>query len=530
MHVNSVRIRNFKSLQKCDVALNQDLNIFVGDNEAGKSTLLEAVNLVMSGQINGRSIQNELSPYLFNVDAVREYVQALNSGTPIPPPTVTIEAYLDDDPVFARLKGTNNELKQNCPGLRLRIVFDEECQDEYQAYIAKPEDVKTIPIEYYKPEWLSFAHNQVTSRSIPIKSIFIDTTVIRLTSGTDRYVNKVISTVLDKRQRAEIALSYRQLKDTFQQCDGVIRINSHLATQKGDMTKKDLSLSMDMSSRAGWEANVVPHLDDLPLAFSGKGEQSVVNMMLAVQSSEDAHILLIEEPENHLSYSNMSELIRRISEKARGKQLIIATHSSYVLNKLGVQKVTLFNRDKSMKLDKLSTDTKDYFMKLPGHNTLRLILAQKAILVEGPSDELVVQRAFQDRYGMTPLEAGVDVISVDALAFKRFLEIGKLLDLEIRVVTDNDGDIAALREKYKDYWHYRKIKICYDKDESYKTLEPQLLKANSLSTMNGVLGTTHATDQELLNYMKNNKTDCALRILSSNQKINYPEYIEDAVK
>jgi putative ATP-dependent endonuclease of OLD family len=516
MHVNSVRIRNFKSLQKCDVALNQDLNIFVGDNEAGKSTLLEAVHLVMSGQINGRSIQNELSPYLFNVDAVKEYVQALNSGTPIPPPTVTIEAYLDDDPVFARLKGTNNELKQNCPGLRLRIVFDDEYKDEYRAYIANPGEVKTIPIEYYKADWLSFAYNPVTSRSISIKSIFIDTTVIRLTSGTDRYVNRVVSTVLDQRQKAELALSYRKLKDTFQQFDGVKRINTHLATQKGHVTKKDLSLSMDMSSRAGWEANVAPHLDDLPLAFSGKGEQSVVNMMLAVQSSEDAHILLIEEPENHLSYSNMSELIRRISEKASGKQLIIATHSSYVLNKLGVQKVTLFNRNKSM--------------KLPGHNTLRLILAQKAILVEGPSDELVVQRAFQDRYGKTPLEAGVDVISVDALAFKRFLEIGILLDLEIRVVTDNDGDIASLTEKYKDYWHYSRIKICFDKDESCKTLEPQLLKANSLSTMNGVLGTSHATDQELLNYMKHNKTDCALRILSSNQKINYPEYIEDAIK
>ena len=33
----------------------------MGDNEAGKSTLLEAINLVLTRQINGRDIQSELT-------------------------------------------------------------------------------------------------------------------------------------------------------------------------------------------------------------------------------------------------------------------------------------------------------------------------------------------------------------------------------------------------------------------------------------------------------------------------------------
>ena len=89
--------------------------------------------------------------------------------------------------------------------------------------------------------------------------------------------------------------------------------------------------------------------------------------------------------------------------------------------------------------------------KLSGYDTLRLILADKAILVEGPSDELVVQKAYKQKHGKLPLENGVDVISVRGLSFKRFLEIGKLLELDIRVVTDNDGKLDALKEKYKDY-------------------------------------------------------------------------------
>ena len=69
-----------------------------------------------------------------------------------------------------------------------------------------------------------------------------------------------------------------------------------------------------------------------------------------------------------------------------------------------------------MSLADLLPDTKDYFMKLPGYNTLRLILSSKTILVEGPSDELIVQKAYKKKYGKLPLEDGVDVISVGCLS------------------------------------------------------------------------------------------------------------------
>lgn len=85
-------------------------------------------------------------------------------------------------------------------------------------------------------------------------------------------------------------------------------------------------------------------------------------------------------------------------------------------------------------------------MRLPGHDTLRLILARRAILVEGPSDELIVQAAYVKRHGKMPLDDGVDVISVNSLAFRRFLEIAVLLDRVVAVVIDNDGKIGALFE------------------------------------------------------------------------------------
>ena len=86
----------------------------------------------------------------------------------------------------------------------------------------------------------------------------------------------------------------------------------------------------------------------------------------------------------------------------------------------------------------MTGDTYNYFLKLPGYNTLRVILAHKAILVEGPADELILQRAYIDCYGKQPIENGVDVIAVDGLAFQRYCELASLVHKSITIVTDND--------------------------------------------------------------------------------------------
>lgn len=529
MHVKKLIIKNFKCLKNTDIDLNPHLNIIVGDNESGKSTLLEAINLVLTCQINGRGIQYELSPFLFNEEVVNEYLDNLRNGQNNPPPSILVEAYFSDDDNLAKFKGTNNSIRENCPGIKIIIEFDEEYEEEYSEYIGSPEQIRTIPIEYYATRWYSFANNPVTKRSLPINATFIDTSQLRFDRGPDRYLSKIIGDVLEPKQRVDLSLEYRKMREVFLEEDGVQRINEYLATKKGDITNKDLSISMDVSSRTTWETSLTPHLDEIPFSLIGKGEQSCVKVKLAMEASDDAHIFLVEEPENHLSYPNVNKLIGKIGEKGEEKQIIVATHSSFVLNKLGIENVILFNRGRSMKLDTLIPSTRDYFMKLPGHDTLRLILSQKAILVEGPSDELIVQKAFFQKHGAKSLERNVDVISVQSLAFKRFLEIAVLLDLTVCVVTDNDGDIDHLEGKYTDYIDREKISIYYDEDEGYPTLEPQLLKANSLDVINRVLDKEFENEDDLLAYMEKNKTDCALKIFNGSTEINFPEYINHAI-
>ena len=211
---------------------------------------------------------------------------------------------------------------------------------------------------------------------------------------------------------------------------------------------------------------------------------------------------------------------------------------------MGLENLLLLENRKIARITELSSA--DFFKKVSGYDTLRLILCKKAILVEGDSDELVVQKAYQSKNNnRLPIEDQVDVISVGT-SFLRFLELAVVLNLKVAVVTDNDGDILALQKKYEAYIRDNKkenIKICYDdivdtgtltiggKPYNYNTLEPKILKANgnNVSLFNSILGTAYSTLEDLQKYMKHHKTEAALAIFNSSEDIVFPSYIMEAI-
>lgn len=532
MNINKIVIQNFKALDKFEIFLNKEMNIIVGDNEAGKSTLLEAINLVLTGQLNGRNINYEISPFLFSKVTVNKYLDDLKSGKNPELPTILIEAYLFDKPEFARFKGTNNSKKEDTFGVYLKIEFDDDFSNEYQKYIEIPNNVITLPTEFYKARWYSFADNiPITTKNIEISSSLIDTTTIKLQNGADYYLQRIIHESLDPKQRAGLSLAFRKLKESFKEQDSLQTINEKLKSNKGDITNKDLSVSIDISQKSSWENNLTSYIDEIPFQYSGKGEQNIIKMLLALDKNiSKTDVILIEEPENHLSFSTMNALIEKMAEKCKEKQIIITTHSTFVLNKLGLDNLILWGEDKkTMSLKELKPDTQDYFKKLAGYDTLRLVLSKKAILVEGPSDELIIQKAYYIAKKKLPIAEGIDTISVKGLSFKRFLEIAKLLNKEVCVVTDNDGDYKKkVEKKYEDYFKIAKIKICYSTENNLNTLEPHIVACNDLTNLNKIFKTNIQDKQEMIDYMISNKTECALLIFNTTETFNAPEYVKQS--
>jgi predicted ATPase len=506
-------------------------NILVGGNDSGKSTLIEAINLALTGRVNGRLFAQELSPYYINLAATQAYTQALQSSPKTVPPTVIIEVYLDDGGEAEILRGTNNLSGEDACGIRIQAKLSPDFEEEYRNFVADPDSIRLVPTEYYRVDWLGFSGNGVTARSVPVTTSVVDPSSVRLQSGVDYHMQQIIRTHLDPKDRVELSRQYRSLRESFGQQEAVKAINEKLKGDSEPLTERALSLAIDMSQRYTWESGLVAHLDDLPLPFISKGEQSALKTILAVgRKSDGAQVVLIEEPEAHLSFAHLRSLMKRIDAQCEGKQVIVATHSTFVLNKLGLKNLILLGEDGAhTRITDVPEATVEYFKKLAGFDTLRLVLAKGAILVEGPSDELILQRGYLDAKGNLPLDDGIDVISV-GLSHKRFLDLAVRLKRRVWVVTDNDGKTPEeVSKRFADYTDCDFVSLHTGSDPELRTLEPQIVAANELATLNSALGTSYASKEEAVEAMLADKTGAALAIFESDIAIKMPEYLADVI-
>lgn len=543
MYIKKVKIHNFKCYKDFEVVLDKGLNIIVGDNETGKSTILEAINLALTGIINGKNIWNEVSQYIFNKDVVDAYINSLDTVIE-PLPYIMIEIYFEGDDIPLMNGNGNSDKDNSAKGFCFKIAFNEDYAEEYESLL-KQKNIKSLPIEYYDITWTTFARDVITTRSIPYKSSLIDSSEYRYQSGNDLYLSRIIKASLEPSDIVSISQAHRRMRDSFMDDQSIININNKI-NQDASLTNKKLALSVELVTKNAWENSLITQLNNIPFNYVGKGEQCIIKTQLALakRSSNSESIILLEEPENHLSHAKLNQLIKRISEQYSEKQILITTHSSFVANKLGLGKLFLLDNYKVTKFSELSEETYNFFKKVAGYDTLRLILCKKAILCEGDSDELVIQKAYMQLYdGRLPIEDGVEVISVGT-SFLRFLEIADCIKTKVAVVTDNDGNLDAIKKKYINYLDANakdNIKICIDKtvdngmlkigdnQYNYNTLEPKLLKVNDLEKFNRIFGTEYTNADDLRKYMKVNKTECALKIFETSEEIVIPDYILEAI-
>ncbi|MEA4871519.1 MAG: AAA family ATPase [Synergistaceae bacterium] len=543
MAISKIKICNFKGFKGYfTLELNKGLNILVGNNETGKSTILEAIHLALTGLYRGKYIHNELSQYLFNNEVIEEYIHSVNCGEYIEPPFVLIEIYFAGsiDPEFEGNLNTDHALKVE--GLQFKIAYKDKYSDEYQKIISTKQ-LSSLPIEYYEASWTSFARMPITVRRIPIKSAMIDSSNYRYQNGSDIYISRIVKDLLSPEEITSVAQAHRNMRDGFVSDEAIKAINKRISKESTIIEGK-VTISVDLGTKNAWENSLVTQIDEIPFGYIGKGAQCIVKTELALthKRAQDASIILLEEPENHLSYSKLNQLIAAIEEKYSDKQIIISTHNSFVANKLNLNNIVLLDNHETVKIKDLASAS--FFKKIAGYDTLRLMLCKKAILVEGDSDELVVQKAYmQQNSGHMPIQDGIDVISVGT-SFLRFLEIANCLKISTAVVTDNDGDVEALKKKYVDYLGDNRksfIKICFDEvidsgtlkmgaaEYNYNTLEPKLLKSNNLTLFNQIFGTNYNRDDDLRKYMKQNKTECAMAIFDTTETITFPDYILKAI-
>lgn len=528
--ITKVKIAGYRIFKEFEFQPHKNLNLIVGANESGKSTLLEAIVLALTGRINGRRVSEELNPYWFNMEVVDEFIDSRNAGNNVAPPEIRIELFFEDRDDLQHICGAVNSENPTkaCPGVSLSIIPNPEYVEEFEKWMENPSDV--LPVEYYMEDWRDFADNRLTQRPRQLVTAIIDSRTVRSTHGVDYHLRNILSDHLEPAERAAVSLAYRQIKISLSD-EALKEINNRMGASQASLHDKPISLAMDQSARTSWETAITPYVDRVPFSMSGQGQQAAIKISLAMDRHSDrANFVMVEEPENHLSHTSLATLISRMQDLAgEQQQLFITTHSSFVLNRLGLSSLLLVGERTAPRIPELNDDTVAYFKKLPGYDTLRLALSGKIVLVEGASDEIIFERIFMDIYERRPVELGIDVVSMGGLSAARALELCAALDKQVAVIHDNDGaDIHEIHARLENFLETSKRELFVGSVEHGKTLEPQIVHFNGEEQVRQMLGITAQAD--LAKWMEREKTESALRIATSDMGLNAPDYLRMAAE
>ena len=526
--IERIIIKNYKCIKDADIKFNAFKNIIVGNNGVGKSTLMEALSLALGYGLN----KFEITPHIFNIECIRNFSATKEL------PEILIEVYFSKE--YGETSGENNSLHVHKSGLYFKVSFNEQYEEIYYEELKKNE-TPHIPCEYYKIERMWFSQKPVVYYKMPFIVQIVDSSSLYFSSSSNQYINQLIERHLGQDDTTAIKTSLRHLKEAFDQDCEISNVN-----QKINQKKPGLSLSIDLTSRIEKRDIVCPFLDDIPVSQTGSGEIGMLKTILALSNGENntkPKVVIIEEPESHLSHTKMYELLRIIERllDEQNTQVLITTHNSFIANKLNLSNLIMLERmDYKLIERKLENgdNAYDFFSKVSHYPTLRMILSKAIILVEGPADEMIVTYYYYKHCEKKhPFNDGIELIVVGGVAFKEYISLVKEFNKKVAVITDNDG---------KPYEYLLKrtglevlpenIKLFTEDDRELKTLEPSFVNANigNLQDLSNYLRLNKCpndTKDALVDYMENHKTTWSFRLLQNIDCVDFvvPSYISDAV-
>lgn len=514
--VKKLVLQNFKRFDALTLQFDPGTNVLIGDNETGKSSVLLALDLTLSASRS--RIETIGYDALINQGAVEKFLAGPARLDLLP--EVVVDVFLEegDDQGFF---GTQNLAGAETDGLRMTIVpLVEEFGPTILELLRDNKD--SFPYEYYTVQFSTFSGAPHVSYRRPVKHLLIDSSRIDTEYAAREYTRAVFGFHTEAPDRYRLEYQYRQGKEGFQK--------ANLAALNGKLG--DYQFGLRSSVRSNLETDLVITKEGIPIENRGKGEQCFIKTNFALQKHDakgGLHALLLEEPENHLSHTNMKRLVERLA-RTEGTQLFIATHSSHISSRLDLRHALLLGTaQKAGRLKNLSEPTANFFMKAPDNNVLEFALSKRVILVEGDAEFILIENLYKRHaQGNTPQADDVHIISIGGTSFKRYLELGKLLGIKVAAIRDNDHDYRQnCVENYKGSL-YDDAQIFADPDIERSTFEIGLYLDNKAACDDLFAeGRKTLTVQE---YMLKNKADVAFELLTKKAaELVAPKYIQEAI-
>ncbi len=535
MYLSRLIIRNFRSIKDLDLKFSPSKNILIGHNNAGKSNIVKAINIILSEQspdykkfenITERDFRGD-SNYLYIVGVISrrseednidfnklEYSRRGSYIVPVNPEIYDPKSFIEkckgadfefSEKQYIKLTKDNSE-KLNSETLGLLnatqsfiYIFAAEKHDsiiEKSLYLV----LKTKDNNYYLAQYPFIRTELITSAIIPP---FRDPN-IQLKPTTYSWFGKLMKYKVEEAKTRKQSNNFtEQESDTtkgdpfeeIREAQNKIRdrANSIFKDVIEDIQANSLKIGFsnaDISfSFAGDDMELYKSVRvfindgvESPIEDKGAGIQSAVLISLFsyyVKNylSQSYALLCLEEPEIYLHPHACRALNKSINGFASygTNQVILTTHNHFFVklddNKSG--KIIKVYKDKSLstRVCELEIDEEVKNLFIRDEN-LELLFANKVILTEG--FEKYIIKMLWNYYSSDDLDLlNISVISGEGkTSFSDFVKVCQKLDIDVFIMADFDFLLRGL-EKIK---HIVREKLDYTKFRYLENLWSNLSK------------------------------------------------------
>lgn len=437
----------------------------IGENGVGKTTILEAIKLVLSGSSN--YIEKQGLHSLFNIQIVEEYMKSEKNINELP--EVEIELFISDSIESEDLNGVHHSHFKSDPLNGLKLIIKPDHKNYSNEIKSSINNSSFFPYEYYQVEFRTFSgvyYSPFQRYKGYIKCNFIRNNINDSYRIMRDYIDSMYESHVKPETRRVINAKFRKNTMDFTE-------NLYSEELQGNNKRFDFN---HVGSNS-FQNNLTVIEQGVDINYLGHGEKLLLKVESGLNKDMDIGVTLMEEPENHLSYSNMHKLIEYVNN-SDSSQMFITTHNNMIASRLNLQNLILLSENTACSLRDISDDTANYFMKAVDTNLLNFILCNKTILVEGNAEYILLEEFYKIIGSNDPMTDHVSIISCGGITFKRYLEIAKILNKKVAVITDNDGkEILEIINSYE-IDNYKNIKIFTDADIRRFTFEVCLYNDN----------------------------------------------------
>lgn len=359
MKISRIKINNFRGIKEADLLL-PDHGVFIGDNNTGKTSVLEAIDLVLGpDRMNRKSVIDEHDffggNYLTEEIKIEVYVTNLNQEQ---------ERHFYDQIEFWDTKEDELYSEANPAGVdeghivtALRVLFvgryDEEEDDFYgetyysSSYTDK-DSAKFRKKDKFHCGFLYLRSLRTGTRALSLESGSLLDIILRNKELQLKVWEKTISELNSITLASDPDLVVSGVLDSISEA-----LKKYVPKEWGTSPKLKVSNLTREELRKVITAFISTGVDGHSAPFYRQGTGSVNLLVLAMLSQIAADkqnvIFAMEEPETAIPPHTQKRIVHEIRKLS--SQTLFTSHSPYVLEEFKIEETVVLSRDESGKLE-----------------------------------------------------------------------------------------------------------------------------------------------------------------------------------